>query len=217
MTAGGLSEKGKWHNEADVTPSVITISTKEELEKLGNERNEGIIVIRGDLEEFGRASYVVHLIREKGLTSPIVYLTHDKALPSERIKFYDAGGDTLLEAEDRQLLPKILTKLHRRVRFLAESREPLQPFEGFILDNARAEVRIHGRPIHVTGLEFRTVQLLVAKYPGFVTRELFAEEVCAGFGSDSNLLAALIKKIRNKIVPFRVMTVRGKGYRLSPD
>jgi two-component system, OmpR family, phosphate regulon response regulator PhoB len=87
------------------------------------------------------------------------------------------------------------------------------------LDASRHEVKVGGRPVVLTALEFRLLKTLLER-PGRVqTREVLLSDV---WGIQAEIMTRTvdthIKRLREKLGPpgDRIETVRGVGYKLNP-
>ncbi len=84
------------------------------------------------------------------------------------------------------------------------------------IDPAAATVSLRGAPVRLTALEFRLLAYL-AHRPGEVvsktelTEHLYAQD----FDRDSNTLEVVVGRLRRKLDPALIETLRGQGYRLA--
>jgi DNA-binding response OmpR family regulator len=84
---------------------------------------------------------------------------------------------------------------------------------GVRLDTRRREAAISGTSHPLTNREFRLLEFLM-RHPGeVVSRERLTSEVWGyTFVSDTNIVDATVRRLRNKIGHDRIVTVRGSGY-----
>jgi DNA-binding response OmpR family regulator len=84
---------------------------------------------------------------------------------------------------------------------------------GVRLDTRRREAAISGAKHPLTNREFRLLEFLM-RHPGeVVSRERLTSEVWGyTFVSDTNIVDATVRRLRNKIGHDRIVTVRGSGY-----
>lgn len=218
MPAGGLSERGKWNNEADRNPRIVSIESEDALLRLKmNPINDtqAIIVVHGNGGLLRSASHVARFVRDEcRLSLPLVYLSNDPVSDTDRVQFLDGGGDAILSGHDQTLLPKILTSIQRRMRLLSESRELLKPFDGFVIDPLKMTMQINEHSIHVPAHEFKIISLLAKAFPGKIAFNQIRDEVY--FGTErQNSVQALVLRLRKKIGPFSILGGIKGGYRLS--
>ncbi|MBK8174891.1 MAG: response regulator transcription factor [Rhodospirillales bacterium] len=170
---------------------------------LGLPRRDGLSVLRS--------------WREEGLSIPVLILTardhwHDKVLG------IDAGADDYLAKpfHMEELLAR-LRALIRRARGHASSELRAGPV---VLDTRTGTVTTDGRPLDLTGYEFRVLSYLMHHAGEVVSRTELTEHVYAqDFDRDSNTIEVFIGRLRKKLGGDLIKTVRGLGYRLEipPD
>lgn len=107
-----------------------------------------------------------------------------------------------------------------------QAQQPPATAGGVRIDLDTAEVWIDGRPVPLTQLEHRFVDLLYRRTPGIVSKEELAIHAWPEIGgevSDANIEAVMFR-LRAKLRPqddqpprLRILTVRGLGYRLQID
>ena len=75
-----------------------------------------------------------------------------------------------------------------------------------------------GLPLKLTGLEWRVLSCLMLNHETVVPRPHLIERVYEGDADvDSNSVEVIITRLRRKIAPARIESVRGHGYRLHAD
>jgi two-component system phosphate regulon response regulator PhoB len=111
--------------------------------------------------------------------------------------------------------------LRRQVR-AAEKREVVE-LGGLRLDSGTQEVSVHGRSVELSTLEFKLLHFLVSNPRRVFSRDRLLDEV---WGRDRfvtpRTVDVHIRRLREKIEaqadkPQYVQTVRGAGYRFSPE
>ncbi|MCO6417219.1 response regulator transcription factor [Siccirubricoccus sp. KC 17139] len=150
--------------------------------------------------------------RAAGRAMPVLILTARDAW-TEKVAGLDAGADDYLAK------PFVMGELLARLRALvrrAHGRAQAELQVGALsIDTATSAVALEGRPVRLTGLEFRLLSYL-AHRPGQVvsktelTEHLYAQD----FDRDSNTLEVVIGRLRRKLDPALIETLRGQGYRL---
>ena len=74
-----------------------------------------------------------------------------------------------------------------------------------------------GEPLRLTSLEYRLLHYLIMHQGRVISRTELVEHLYdQDFDRDSNTIEVFIGRLRKKIGPDRVETVRGLGYRLLP-
>ncbi|MEH0018269.1 MAG: response regulator transcription factor [Desulfobacter sp.] len=152
---------------------------------------------------------------------PVIMLT---ALEDEtdRIVGLEMGADDYLHKpiNPRELLARIKAILRRTGtgRTVKNSQQP--PIEtGVSIDPDRGEIRVDGREIDLTRVEFDLLQVLIRSQGRIVTRDRLMDLVRGrDFEAYDRSIDVHISRIRKKIepnpsTPERIKTVWGKGYK----
>ncbi|MBN1827039.1 MAG: response regulator transcription factor [Candidatus Eisenbacteria bacterium] len=156
-------------------------------------------------------------IREKKNTTPVMMLTVRSA-EEDLVQALDHGADDYLTKpfSPRTLLARIRALLRRTG---IEKPAPLLTGD-FALDTENRQVSIRGgKPVPLTPLEFRLLQLLVTNTGYAVPTERITSHVWGYRGSgDRFLLKQLVHRLRRKIEtdptsPDYLITIPGIGYR----
>ena len=148
---------------------------------------------------------------------PIIMITA-KHETSQKVKGFDLGADDyLVKPFDPQELVVRIKAVLRRYRIAADKRIVLGSFK---LDRLQGTVSIDGANWHLPPKEFDLLYQL-ASYPGQIfLREQLIETVW-GFDheGDERTVDVHIKRLRERFAAythlFRIVTVRGLGYRLE--
>jgi two-component system phosphate regulon response regulator PhoB len=182
--------------------------------KLAREKFPSAIVLDLMIPEM-RGEDVCRQLRAREATAqiPIIMLTA-KARPEDRVAGLELGADDYLT---KPFSPR---ELILRLRLLIQksqapgSGEQLQvgPFE---LNRATFEVRLGGRKLDLTALEFKLLVTLMEKRGQVLTREIL---LCDVWGyrnmSNSRTVDTHVRRLRAKLRPHqdRLRTVHGEGY-----
>lgn len=144
----------------------------------------------------------------------------------DRVMGLTVGADDYMTKpfSPRELLARV-DALMRRPRGRpdgAPAGEPLRRFGPLTLDPQAREVAVGGRPVETTKLEFDLLEVLTAHPRRVFSRDHLRELVWGGgwFGDD-HAIDVHVSNVRRKLAAAGaadvVSTVRGVGYRLSPD
>ncbi|MCJ8010803.1 response regulator transcription factor [Paenibacillus sp. KQZ6P-2] len=163
-----------------------------------------------------------NLCRELRLLNPelpIIMITA-KHETSQKVKGFGLGADDyLVKPFDPQELVVRIKAVLRRYRIAADKRVVLGSFK---LDRLRGTVSVGNENWHLPLKEFELLYLL-ASYPGQIfLREQLIEAVW-GFDheGDERTVDVHIKRLRERFAAythlFRIVTVRGLGYRLETE
>jgi len=154
-------------------------------------------------------------LRQRNDTVPVVILTALDAV-AERIAGLDAGADDYLGK------PFDLDELTARIRAVLRRRQgraaPLLVHGALRLNPATHETFWQGEAIVLSGREFRLLEALLER-PGAVLSRSQLEERLYGWGDEveSNTVEVYVHKLRKKLGPDMIRTVRGVGYLLGGE
>jgi DNA-binding response OmpR family regulator len=156
--------------------------------------------------------------REATARIPIIMLTA-KVRPEDRVAGLELGADDYLTKpfSPRELILRLQLLLQR-----ARSTGPgeilrVGPFE---LDRGTFEVRLKGRVLDLTGLEFRLLVALMEKRGQVLSRESLLRDVWGYRNlSHTRTVDTHIRRLRGKLKPHegRIQTIHGEGYMFRAD
>jgi two-component system, OmpR family, response regulator MtrA len=116
-------------------------------------------------------------------------------------------------------LPELVARIRAVLRRATEARGPEVITVGDLeIDPAAHEVRRNGEAIALTATEFRLLLELARRPKQVFTRELLLEQVWNyDYLGDSRLVDVAIQRLRAKVGPGLLETIRGVGYRLRAE
>jgi len=100
------------------------------------------------------------------------------------------------------------------------SAEPVLVIGGLEVDLEKRELRIDGKPVHLTPHQFDLLRVFAANEGKLLTHRMILQQVWGpGYGTESNLLHVHVSQLRRKIEPDParpryLLTEPGAGYRL---
>ncbi len=152
--------------------------------------------------------------RAAGRTMPVLILTARESW-SDKVAGFKAGADDYLVKPFRvEELVMRLRALVRRAQANGAARVTCGPLS---YDAGLGSFEHHGLPLRLTGLEWRVLCALILRREAVVPRGQLIERVYDGDAEvDSNSIEVIITRLRRKIAPAAIETVRGHGYRLMP-
>ena len=150
--------------------------------------------------------------RSEGMSAPVLILTardqwHDK------VTGIDAGADDYLTKpfHTEELLARVRA-LIRRAQGLASPTLVCGPLA---LDTRSGRVTLDGHPVALTSHEYKVLAYLMHRPGAVVSRAELTEHIYAqDFDRDSNTIEVFVGRLRKKLPPELIETVRGLGYRL---
>jgi two-component system OmpR family response regulator len=161
----------------------------------------------------GRGLDFLKALRTAGDVTPVVILTAMDQI-SDRIAGLNAGADDyLVKPFDLQELTARLAAVSRRYH---GNPNPLVTVGDLAIDLAAKSVRRGGRPVTLTAREWALFEAFVHR-PGVILSKSQLEERLYAFDRevDSNTIEVHVSRLRKKLGPDAVETVRGLGYRLG--
>ncbi|HMQ73978.1 MAG TPA: response regulator transcription factor [Rubrivivax sp.] len=153
--------------------------------------------------------------RGAGRTMPVLILTARDSW-HEKVTGIDAGADDYLAKpfHTEELLAR-LRALTRRAQGLAS---PLLQCGELTLDTRSGRVTVAGQVVALTSHEYRLLAYLMHRPGRVVSRSELTEHLYAqDFDRDSNTIEVFVARLRRKLPPQTIETVRGLGSRLTAD
>ncbi len=146
---------------------------------------------------------------------PVILLTARDRW-SDKVQGMDAGADDYLAKPFH--MEELLARIRAQVRRLsghARSEIEVGPLR---LDTKTARVSMGGQPVKLTSHEYRLLAYLMHHNERVVSRTELVEHLYdQDFDRDSNTIEVFIGRLRRKIPPEMIKTVRGLGYRLTRE
>ena len=162
------------------------------------------------------------LLREKGVKVPIMMLT-EKSTIEDKFEGFSGGADDYLAK------PFNFVELDLRVKALLRRSAPVAPSEsgkilkhgGLEIDLDRHRVRVDGKEISLTPIEFNILQLLASR-PGYVyaRNDLLNEIWDTSYEGYKRNIDPHVNRLRTKVEenprkPKYILTVWGVGYKFN--
>ena len=185
----------------------------EEAQFLGDTEPYDAIVLDLGLPKIDGVS-VLERWRKDGSATPVLILTARDGW-SQKVAGFDAGADDYLAKPF--YTEELLARLRALVRRAAGHSAPALSGGGLRLDPRAARASVNGEPVRMTSLEYRLLHYLMLHQGRVISRTELVEHLYdQDFDRDSNTIEVFIGRLRKKIGPDRIETVRGLGYRLAP-
>ncbi len=164
---------------------------------------------------------VCRRLRQKGLDTPIIFLTA-RSDEADKVRGLDLGGDDYVTKPVgvMELLARIKAVLRRSQPAEHATDQALLEFGHATVDFSRREATFKGEPIHLSPKEFGILQVLAERDGRAVSR---AELLQSVWGYDvyptTRTIDTHVLDLRAKVEddpghPVHLLTVHGLGYRL---
>ncbi|HZK99087.1 MAG TPA: response regulator transcription factor [Caulobacteraceae bacterium] len=197
---------------ADAGYAVDHAPDGEEARFLGETEPYDAIVLDLGLPKIDGVS-VLEAWRRAHLATPVLILTA-RGSWSEKVAGFDAGGDDYLTKPFHT--EELLARLRALLRRSAGHAEPSLSCGALRLDPRAARASVGGEPLRLTSLEYRLLHYLIMHQDRVISRTELVEHLYdQDFDRDSNTIEVFVGRLRKKIGPDRIQTMRGLGYRLT--
>jgi two-component system OmpR family response regulator len=151
--------------------------------------------------------------RREGRAMPVLILTARGAW-SEKVSGFDAGADDYLTKPFHT--EELLARLRALLRRTAGHAAAVLTSGALRHDPRAARASVGGEPLRLTSLEYRLLHYLMMHQARVISRTELTEHLYdQDFDRDSNTVEVFIGRLRKKIGPDRIETLRGLGYRLT--
>lgn len=150
--------------------------------------------------------------RDAGRAMPVLILTARDAW-HEKVAGIDAGADDYLAKPFH--VEELLARVRALIRRAAGLASPVLRCGELALDTRSGRVAVSDQPVALTSHEYRLLEYLMHRPGAVVSRTELTEHLYAHDADrDSNTLEVFIGRLRRKLPPDSIETVRGLGYRL---
>ena len=177
------------------------------------ERLDAVVLDLGLPVKDGAA--VLRAWRAAGLTFPVLILTARDNW-SDKVAGFKAGADDYLVKPFR--VEELVLRVRAMVRRAAGHATPRIDCGALLFDAQVGTFELDGLPLRLTALEWRVLACLTLRAGHVVERLDLLERVYDGDAEvESNSVEVIIARLRRKIGPSLIKTVRGRGYSLSAE
>jgi len=194
---------------ADADYAVDHAPDGEEAHFLGDTEPYDAVILDLGLPKIDGVS-VLERWRRDGKSTPVLILTARGAW-SEKVAGFDDYLTKPFHTEE------LLARLRALLRRSAGHAAATLSCGGVRLDPRAARASVNGEPLRLTSLEYRLLHYLMMHQGRVIGRTELVEHLYdQDFDRDSNTIEVFVGRLRKKIGPDRIETVRGLGYRLIP-
>ncbi|MEJ2603121.1 MAG: response regulator transcription factor [Gammaproteobacteria bacterium] len=160
---------------------------------------------------------IIRSLREEGYAYPILILTARDRW-QDKVDGLGAGADDYVAKpfHVEEIIARV-NALLRRAGGWASSELTAGPIS---LDTAGQELKVGGRPVELTGHEYKLLEHLMLRAGQVVSKTELTERLYdQDFERDSNVIEVFIGRLRRKLDPDNqlkpIETLRGRGYRFA--
>ena len=151
--------------------------------------------------------------RALGRTMPVLILTA-RGDWHEKVAGIDAGADDYLTKPFH--MEELLARIRALIRRAAGQASAEIACGPLVLDTRSGRVSVDGQALSLTSHEFRVLAYLLHHAGEIVSRTELTEHIYAqDYDRDSNTIEVFVARLRKKLPPGLIETVRGLGYRLT--
>ena len=151
--------------------------------------------------------------REAAIGVPVLVLTA-RGSWHEKVQGIDSGADDYMAKPFR--IEEVLARLRALIRRTAGQAAPELRCGAVVLDPRQARVTLEGAPVKLTSHEFRVLAYLMHQRGRVVSQQELVEHIYAqDFERESNTVEVFVARLRRKLGPSFIETVRGLGYRVG--
>lgn len=151
--------------------------------------------------------------RERRLIMPVLVLTARDSW-HEKVQGMDGGADDYVAKPFR--MEEVLARLRALIRRSHGRASPQLRCGPLALDPRAATATLNGVPVKLTSHEFRVLSYLMHHDGRVVPQGELVEHIYAHDAErDSNTVEVFIARLRRKLGPSTITTVRGLGYRMG--
>lgn len=152
--------------------------------------------------------------RAGGNSVPVLILTARDGW-SQRVDGLDAGADDYITKPFHmaELLARVRALLRRRLG----QQSPVFESGSVSFDTRMGRATVNGVAVDLTAQEVAVLTYLVLHAGRLVSRTELSEHIYAyDEDRDSNTIAVFIARLRKKLGPELIQTIRGRGYKIDP-
>jgi two-component system OmpR family response regulator len=144
---------------------------------------------------------------------PILVLTARESW-HEKVEAIDTGADDYVVKPFQ--VEEVMARVRALIRRAAGQLQTELRHGALTLDPRTAKVTLDGAPVRLTTHEYRVLSYLMHHRERFVSQTELTEHIYAqSFERDSNTIEVFIGRLRRKLGPASIETVRGLGYRIG--
>jgi DNA-binding response OmpR family regulator len=151
--------------------------------------------------------------RQEGRMLPVLVLSA-RGTWSEKVDGLNAGADDYISKPFH--VPEVAARLKALIRRTSGHATPILTHGRVTLDTAAGRVTLGGNPVELTARELRMLNYFMHRIGRIVSQTDLAEHLYTLEESrESNTIEVYVSRLRRKLGPDVIKTVRGLGYRMD--
>ncbi len=155
---------------------------------------------------------VLNGLREQQINTPVIILSARDTL-TERVEGLNAGADDYLTKPFEMV--ELIARIRSQLRRASGNAAPVLQIGNLSLDTRTSIVTWKGTALNLTALEYKVIAYFMHNPDKVISRTELVEHIYKqDFDRDSNTIEVFIGRIRKKVAPDVIKTVRGLGYQL---
>ena len=161
--------------------------------------------------------HILTQLRSQGQRTPVLILTARDSRQDIINGLNTGSDDYMVKPFD---MAELIARCNALIRRAYDKPDPRITCGTLTIDTNAKQVSVQGQPVHLTGMEYRTLEYLAMRQGEIVSKEDLLEHLYDfNWESFSNVLEVFISSLRKKLDPERktqwLKTIRGQGYRLE--
>ncbi|MGY2573771.1 response regulator transcription factor [Vibrio sp. C8] len=155
---------------------------------------------------------VLNNLRDQQINTPVIILSARDTL-TQRVEGLNAGADDYLTKPFE--LVELIARIRSQLRRASGNASPILQVGNLSLDTRSSVVMWKDQPLNLTALEYKVIAYFMHNPDKVISRTELVEHIYKqDFDRDSNTIEVFIGRIRKKVAPDVIKTVRGLGYQL---
>ncbi|MCF7360587.1 DNA-binding response regulator [Vibrio diazotrophicus] len=155
---------------------------------------------------------VLNNLRDQQINTPVIILSARDTL-TQRVEGLNAGADDYLTKPFE--LVELIARIRSQLRRASGNASPVLQVGNLSLDTRSSVVMWKDQQLNLTALEYKVIAYFMHNPDKVISRTELVEHIYKqDFDRDSNTIEVFIGRIRKKVAPDVIKTVRGLGYQL---
>ena len=166
-----------------------------------------------------RGIALIRALRKLEKRFPIPILTARDSW-QDKAEGLESGADDYLTKPFH--IEELAARINALLRRASGHASPALSLLGVAIDTASQQVQVGGRPVELTGHEYRALEYLMLHAGKVISKTELTEHIYdQNFDRDSNVIEVFVGRLRRKLDPQGrikpIETLRGRGYRFRTE